>query len=515
MSNIIDNFIGYINPRAGLGRELARQALQQARSYDGAAHGRRTSGWGRSAGDVNAVLNPKLEVLRRTSRDMVRNNPYVFKAIGGIVYNTVGTGIRLNVNGDNEKAVKAYKKGWKAWSESTECDFYGQLNLYGLQELAMRTIVESGEVLIIKRRVNSKSYKTVPIKLQVVEPDFFDTTKDTGPSTVGNYIEGGIEYNQKGQRLGYWLYDKHPGASNGYTQKSAYYSVDNVQQVFRILRPGQQHGVPAGVASYLRAHDLDDYEDAQLQKQITAACYAAFIQDTSPDSLATGTENKKKLTTRLEPGLIQTLPSGKTITFSSPPSPEGYDTYTRRILQAIAAGFEITYEVLTGDLSNVNFSTGRMGWLEFHRLITSLQNNMFIPQACDPIVSWFSVEMEILGVSTTDMSFDWTAPRREMIDVVSETEAIVTQIRAGLIDYGEAVRELGFNPEDLLANIKKWFDMFKSMGLNLECDPATLLAGMGKAQKPTTAEKDIKPSDKNPPDTSPEKKKAAKKAVKK
>lgn len=479
MSNPIDNFISFFNPERGLRRELARQAIDNIRNYDGASKGRRASSMRASAGDANADLVPSLPMLRRRARDMVRNNPYAFQAIEGIVTNTIGAnGITLNATSENKDVLKKYKKLWKKYSAKTEIDYNGKLNWGGIQALVMRCVAESGECIILKRRVDSKSYKTVPIKLQVIEPDYFDHTKDTVKNGNQNYIVDGIEYNFKNQRVAYHIFKEHPGGTLGYFTDSERIPVDQALHIFRILRPGQQRGVPFGVSSYIRLNDLDNYENAQLTKQITAACYAAFIQDGSPEALNPSDHIKgKKMTTRLEPGIIQTLPPGKTITFSNPPSPEGYDIYTRKILQAIAAGYGVTYEVLTGDLSNVNFSTGRMGWIEQHRRISDWQENTIIPQLCDDVINWFNSELELVtGMDLSGIDCSWTVPRREMINVLDETKAIILQIRAGILSWGEAARELGYAPDELADDIKLWFDTLKNLGIIVESDPRNAIA---------------------------------------
>ncbi|MDT9136289.1 phage portal protein, partial [Escherichia coli] len=75
----------------------------------------------------------------------------------------------------------------------------------------------------------------------------------------------------------------------------------------------------------------------------------------------------------VEPGTFQYLRSGEEVTFSSPPSVEGYGEYTKVSLRAIAAGLGVPYEVLTGDLSEVSFISGRLGRLEYRDTVAAWQ----------------------------------------------------------------------------------------------------------------------------------------------
>ena len=81
-------------------------------------------------------------------------------------------------------------------------------DFYGIQALAFRCVVEAGEVLIRKRIDPSAEF---PLKLQVLEPDFIDDTRDDRLIADGGYIREGIEYNSRDQRIAYHLHRTHPG----------------------------------------------------------------------------------------------------------------------------------------------------------------------------------------------------------------------------------------------------------------------------------------------------------------
>jgi len=169
--------------------------------------------------------------------------------------------------------------------------------------------------------------------------------------------------------------------------------------------------------------------------------------------------------------MIEHLPAGKTVTMANPPSVENYDEYGSAILRKIAVGYGVSYEVLTGDLSNVNFSSGRMGWIEFHRLISEWQNLMLIPMMLDTIWSWFLDAATIAGKAKPGVRCLWTPPRREMIDPVKETKALVEQIRAGLESWSNVVRMNGGNPDERLKEIVDDYKEFDKFTLMLTCDP--------------------------------------------
>jgi lambda family phage portal protein len=280
----------------------------------------------------------------------------------------------------------------------------------------------------------------------------------------------GIEFDSDGKRLGYWLFKHHPGANRRGSLTSEFFKDEDVCHIYFVERPGQVRGVPWMVASMLRMKDFDEYEDAELVRQKIAACFSVFVQDSNPESFSPGSV-ESDLASRVEPGIIEVLPPGKTVSFASPPVTNGYESYSRKILQGIAVGNGITYETMTGDLSNVNFSSGRMGWLEFHRNITDWQNNMLIPQLCDKVWEWFVTAGAIVGKVKEGTDASWTPPRREMIDPSKETDAMSKQVRNGFISYSEAVRQLGYDPDDTIEEITSDFAKFDTNGLIMDSDP--------------------------------------------
>ncbi len=85
----------------------------------------------------------------------------------------------------------------------------------------------------------------------------------------------------------------------------------------------------------------------------------------------------------LEPAGFFYARGGSDIKFLQPTALPGYAEYVRTELHGVAAGALLTYELLTGDLSRVNYSSIRAGMLEYRRLMESLQWTTIIPVVCD------------------------------------------------------------------------------------------------------------------------------------
>lgn len=495
--NFVDKFISFFSARAGLERTRARLVANELRAYEAASRGRRAAGWKSSGASANSEIQGSIRVLRNRSRQLVRDNAYAARGLQSIVANTVGKGIFTQVKVESGKQTqnenklandreKDLSRRWKAWANSTAVDYDGRNNLVGIQRLVLRSVVESGEVLIRLRRNRRRVIKTPegfevevpPISLQVLESDFLDHEQlSTATVGKGNTLIQGIEFDKSGNRVAYHLYKEHPGETAfgfGKSFKSLYETVrvpaDEVLHVYRQDRPGQIRGVPWLSPAMLRLRDLDDYQDAQLMRQKIASCFAIFIRDIDGvnENAQTGDE---ELGEKVEPGIIEHLGPGKTIEMASPPGVEGYAEFVNVELRAVASALGVTFETLTGDLSQVNFSSARMGFLDMQRNIEEWRNLLVVGQFLLPVWSWFENGLDLLGVNVSRARAVHTAPRREMIDPVKETDALKAAVRSGFITQSEAVRMQGADPEQHFKDLKTDMDKLDELGIVLDTDP--------------------------------------------
>jgi len=332
--------------------------------------------------------------------------------------------------------------------------------------LGMRTIAMQGEIFIIRQRDASGF---IPFKLQILSPNMCDHQKSGYllSNRPDNYIVQGVEFDARGRKVGYWLNEYNP--NNEYVMRIApkFVPVDDVIQVFYKEYPEQVRGIPFGTSAMLNMRDLADYEDAQLMLQKVAACHVAFTTKEVDENSVLGSEATEGID-HLEPGLIERMAPGETVTFNNPPTPSSYSEYVSKNQQKNAAGYGITYEQLTGDMGNVNFSSGRMGWIEAQRQIEDWQYNMFIPQFCDGVWKWFVEGLMARGVITREIDVEWTPQGREMIDPVKEMNGLILELKSGLISWTEACKRRGYNPDVLLEQMKLDKAMFAEAGIDVE-----------------------------------------------
>lgn len=443
--------------------EFTQAVELQKRHFEAALHGPRAEKWYRRNKGPVADNMTGLSKLRGFSRDLVRNNPYAQRAVNIIAKNTVGTGIVPIFKGSKDKAIA---KKWQAWAGKKVCDFNDLMSFYGIQEQVMRAVAESGDALLLRRWDPDNP---MGFEIQVLESDYLDETV-TRAEQNGGFVLQGVAFNARGKRIGYYLHEQHPGEVRyNYSAKtgtqSRFIPVSEVIHVFEVLRPGQVRGIPMGVSAFIKLKDFDEFQDAQLYKQKVAACFVMVVTDSGPMF------NGKKVNPtdydpveRLTPGMVEYLPTGKDVKFSQPPTTEGTGEFATNVLRSIAVGYNVTYEALTNDYSKVNFSSGRMGWLEFARNVQSWQDNIMITMLCDGVYDWFRDGLRIMGGYSENLNVTWTTPRREMIDPKKEGDALEALVKAGFMSHQERIRLQGYDPDDVYAEIAQ--DMAKAKELN-------------------------------------------------
>lgn len=470
-STWLDRAEQVIAPRWHLKRLRARMAAEIVlRHYDAASVGRRTQGWRRVSTDVIQATGPFLARLRDVARDLVRNNPYAESALSTIADHTVGWGIVAKPDPAHEKAAAV----WKAWAGTTACDADGRHDFAGLQKLVVRTMVESGEVLVRRRMRRLEDGFQIPLQLQVLEPDFLDTAKDslTSFSTVGNRIIQGVEFDVLGRRVAYWMFKEHPGSSFMSAAASVRVPADQVLHIFRALRPGQVRGPSWFAPVLLRFKDLDEYEDATLMKQKIAACLAVITSDVDGTAPALGTadDTQTPALDSLEPGAILNIAPGRTIQVVEPPSIREYADYTKTNYRAIATGLGVAYEDISGDYAGMPFSAARMSRLRHWARVDDWRWRVLIPQFCDPAWGWAMQAAAIMGLQDPPAA-EWTPPPPPMIDPVNEGLAYQRNIRSGIQSLSDALRERGYDPEVVLQEIADDNHRLDDLGIILDSDP--------------------------------------------
>jgi len=466
MRNIIDRLIGYVNPHAGIARHFARRQLQRA--YE-AASPRDTWRPRRAGASANADHQADARTLRVKARALVQNVPYIWAGMDGLVAATVGEGIIPRPTGPEKDRLSKLLKDW-----IKVCDADGRFDFFGMTKAAYWAMEQDGEVLVRKRTRRASDGLPVPLQLQLLEIDWLDSAR-TGTFN-GNQIVNGIEYDMLGAVAAYYLWDQHPGeiaVARGRSQ-SQRVPANQIIHLFNPSRPGQGRGFSRLSPVIPRVRDLQLYEDAELarknlESRLSVLASGDMNSMDNPAAMGGGAEQQDggvRDLGELGGGAIFGMPNGMSFTVVEPKAAPGYVEYVKFALHLIASGMGVPYHLLTGDMSAVNFSSARVRILDFRRAVSQMQWLTLIPKLLVPIYDAFVEHAYLAGlIRTPDKAVDFSPPKWDYVNPKQDVEADLAEIGGGLSSFSEKLRQRGYDPDVVFAELKGDIDKLKEMGI--------------------------------------------------
>ena len=446
--------------------ERSRRPIRN--SYEAAGSGRRLRSWQPGTVGPNQAIIGSLDLLRSRSRDATRNNAWIKKGINSWTSNEIGTGIEPRSLAPNQTFRKKSKELWDEWIEVADAD--EMLNFYGMLSLASRTRVEAGEVFLRFRPRSPSEGLPVPLQLQILEPEMCPVG-ETRDFNNGRKVRAGIEFDGRGKRRAYHMYRNHPGDLFQGVDNTLLSPVpaDSVIHHYAPLRAGQIRGLPWTIQSLIKAKDFDEYDDAELIRKKDKAAYTGVFtrpnwteEDFAFDPI-TGEALERDANgvpmMNIESGsFAAALPGENVELFEGDNTGSGYADFVRQQLMGVAAGLDIPYEFLTGDMQKVNDRLMRVILNEFHRILMQSQWHLTIPQICRPVWIRF-IDLAVLsgalsapGYATRRAEYlkvDWRTDRWDYIHPLQDVQAEQLMVKSGFKSRQAVIAERGDNAEDV------------------------------------------------------------------
>jgi lambda family phage portal protein len=384
--NVVDRVIGYFDPVRAKERLKARYVLSLAGGYSGASTTRRSlSSWITGNRDADGDITLDQDRLRQRSRDLIRNAPIAAGAVGLVVTNTVGTGLKLQSRIDRdylrmtdeqaEEWESSVEREWSLWADSQECDCARTLTFADLQVLAFRQTLENGDAFSLLPRFK-RGNNPYLLKVQMIEADRV-TNKSRAQNTAT--LVNGIVKDSRGAPVAYQIQRKHPGSlvSKGaaewdevqaYNEKTG---LRNVLHLYTILRAGQSRGVPYLAPVIESLKQLERYTEAELMAAVVSGMFTVFVKTETGANLPIPAYNPTTETGatssdedyKLGNGSIVGLAPNESIETANPGRPnQAFDPFISAILRQIGMALEIPYEVLIRHFS-ASYSASRAALL--------------------------------------------------------------------------------------------------------------------------------------------------------
>lgn len=442
----------------------------QTRRFEAASSGRRFQGV-HAFGHINAEVGAAAGPVRRRASYAARNSPWVCNAVSAIVAGAVGAGIVPQSQHPDRAVRDLIHRRWRAWVPTADADTL--TDFYGQQGIALRACVETGECFAQLMRTADG----LRVRLLPADQVPMDETRELED---GRRILQGIELAADGSRAAYWLHRERPEVP-AFSSELVRVPTESMAHLFVPLAPGQLRGISWLAPVLLRLHELDLYEDAQLVRQKVAALFAGFVVDPTGAGFSGEQTAPGVLQTGLEPGTLKVLPPGTDVRFSEPAAIGDAVPFLQLQLRSIAAGLGVPEYLLTGDLSQANYSSLRAALVEFRTRLEQLQYGVIVHQLCRPIWrAWITTEVlagRLVGDLDELLAVDFVTPAQPWVDPQKDAEASRLALAAGLTSRRRAVAELGLDVEQLDAEIAADRERERTLGLRFD---------MSETPKPAT-----------------------------
>jgi lambda family phage portal protein len=457
--------------------EASRTARDGIRAYDAAGQDRRTSGWRREQQSADGENLRARRLLAGAGYDLFQNNKYAAAGVRQQVATIWGDGIGVQITHPVKRVREKAQSAWDRWAES-KVDDLG--DWYGHGKVDVVEMIVGGEGLTIWQPDDGGPFAS----LVGAEGAQLDQSKNFRLTDGGKIVQG-VQFNRAGQRTGYWLFEEHPNDPLGSGRPAQFVTAQYVDHMFERLRHGQNRGVSWLGAVAMTLRDIGDIEDAKRLQEKVQACLALIVlpgEGNEQSSLKIGEQAPgrgdkpgRALEETIRPGSIVRLASGESATVINPTPSGSTVDFLRQQLAGVSASM-VPYHLMTGDVSQANYSGLRAAMNGSYGLVDDWQQNTVIPQKVKPAVLR---RMRRLVLETGDSRFlqvgmNFALPVRRLVDPVKDLMGELMEVRAGWKLTTKAMAERGLNGEDHLREIARINGLLDELKLALDSDPRKL-----------------------------------------
>ena len=512
----------------------AKRALAKAssRMYGGAIANRLTSDWNALNSSADSEIITSLRVLRARTRELLRDNDYAKAAVRIIKNNVIGTGIGMQAqvltNGGKlmPRVNDAIEGSFEDWCDKDTCDPAGKLCFADIERLAIGSLVENGEVLARKVRQPFGAGR-IPYAIELIEADRLMDQWSVVRASNGNTIRMGVEQDQWRRPVAYWLYPNHPGDYQFQTFVESSFIRIPAEDIIHLYLPdriGQTRGVPWFHAALKRLRNMHGLEEAEIVAARASASIVGFIESVDlpvADGESLGFGDKRQQHIDLEPGTVKHLQPGETFTGFNPSRPNtGLEPFLRLMLRGMATSIGVSYESLSRDYSQSNYSSSRLALLDDRDLWRVMQGWFIRNFRSEVHRDWLDAavlagEVAIPDYYTSRKKYQRVRfkPRGwSWIDPTKEVAAYLSAVRAGFMTVGDVISLTTehSDAEDVFKARRAELDMMAELDLvfdsdaaqvNLKCQAQPLpVEGAGMAPLDEPSEDPDADQDADPPD---------------
>jgi lambda family phage portal protein len=481
--------------------------------------------WNPSVREAQDDVAAAWEKAAARANDAIINSGWLSGAIEQCVANTVGTGLRLKAQPENEtfgmtnaeaqKWARQVEQRFELWARrADECDVHGMRSFGQLQDAAFRGWIATGEILaeVVWRK---RSWNHHGTKIRVMPAYRLSRKDDT----------------LKGIRTGLYLdKDDRPIAaeikthvpSMGWQEKRVPLRDSAGRRVLGHFHDGPlgaYRGIGPLVAALQVIRQFDDLSDATLAGQILKTLYAAVIESDLPtedalNGMLTAQEQAQlarngegafgayleMIAGFYEAGgvdfgknarIAHLLPGDKLELKQTDAPGDDYKAFADDLKREIARALGMTFESFTGEYQGASYNSNSYGTTEIFQVTTARREKIVAPFCQFSYEAWLEEQIErgdipfpggveafIANRAAASRAL-WLGSPKPLADVLKAAKAFEALERMGVMSQGQIANALGVDIEDVYAARQQEAEMRKNYGLR---EPVYMNASGGGPQ---------------------------------
>lgn len=452
----------------------ATSVKTEKRNYHAATTGNLFGSWLASNNTADTDIKRDLKTIRARSRELMRNDDYAKRFKRMVKSNTVGNnGIRLqnrakDSNGSYDKTANdIIEDAFKRWSKKGICDVTGRYSLKEIQKMIMGTLAEDGEVLVRKVKGYRNEFK---FAIQLLEADHLDENYNEPDRN----IHMGIEYDSWNRPVAYHLFKTHPGNLTNIDRTRERVPANEINHLFLSNRISATRGIPWMHTAMTRMKMVNGYEEAELTASRIAASKGGFYiqKDGAEEFEGDKTDDQGRLVNEIEPGQFEILQKGYDFKNYDPQHPNAaFKDFMKVVLRGISSGLDVSYNTLSNDLENVNYSSLRSGVLEEREVWKDLQVWLAENFLDDLFSDWLDMALLSKAVPLPYFKYEkfnnpsWQYRGFAWVDPLKDMQANILACKEGLKTHSQIASEMGMDIEELYQQLQKEKELRTKYGI--------------------------------------------------
>lgn len=416
---------------------------------------------------ADAAASPQIRtILRNRARYEVANNSWAKGMVLTIANDCIGTGARLQMQLDNETLNTEIERRFGEWAE--EIDLAEKLRC-----VRMGRVVD-GEAFGILAK-NPKLSSPVQLDVVLVEPE--QVCNPAAYSTVAANVKDidGIQVDQFGNRLAYYILDEHPySATPSMSMSYKTYPAASVFHLYRMERAGQNRGIPELTPALPLFSNLRRYALAVLAAAETAADFAAVLYTDAPAG-GEAADVAALDAVPLEKRMMTTLPNGWKLGQIEATQPTTtYVEYCKSVLNEIARCMNVPLCVALGNSADHNYASGRLDYQTYFKSMTvdrqiietRLLNRIFKAWLDEAVLRSGYLPLGVRSLQSFPHQWFWDG--REHVDPAKEANAQQIKLQNNTTTLAEEYAKVGKDWETEIKQRAKEKALCESLGLTVQ-----------------------------------------------